>query len=144
MGYDRCCMRKCDNNCRYLNKLIISSSVTSIMRHNSFQPELLACPQVLFSSKSLSLPIILGFCKNSVIFPSFAFFLCIISFAMSIMFALFFVGIPSPSIGKTRQTSSKLSIKKEICSLVFVRCGSCLGSNAYNACNLVCSLASAS
>ena len=85
---------------------------------SSFQAELLACPWVLFSSKSLSLSLITSFCKNSVIFSSFAFFLCIISFAMSIMLALFFAGIPSPLIGLNKtasgQTSSTEFIKKKL------------------------------
>ena len=87
---------------------------------SSFQAELLACPRVLFSSKSLSLSLITSFCKNSLIFSSFVLFLCIISFAMSIMFALFFAGIPSPSIDLNKtvpgQTSSKEFIKEETCS----------------------------
>ena len=122
MVYDRCCMRKYDNNHRYLNKLIISSNVTSVMRLNSFQAELLACPQVLFSSKSLSLPLILILIKNSVIFPSFAFFLCIISFAMSIMFVLLFVGFTNPSIDFNQKRNLFISL----CAMWFLPWLKCL------------------
>ena len=127
----------------FLTSVYTSWHTEAVILHfqSSFEAELLTCPWIIFSIKSLSLSLIINICKNLVIFLLFAFFI-----AISIMFALFFVGILSPSIdlNKTasRQTSSKEFSKEQTCSLVFVQCGSYLGSNARDACNLDFSLTS--